>query len=149
MPFRSCIAAAVLMAACHAQAQDTQRLEACLAAFDDIIGSLPYSPRLSAGNCQYTDNSAEIEFFMHEVPVSDTRRLDYDSRYAAQKKALFVFFEQLFIRHGYQLLNTETDPDARQPYVQRAVFQRRNGDSVAYNATANVCRLSLKKAGRP
>lgn len=138
-----------MLAASQVQAQDAKNLEACLSAFDGIQWSLPYSPRLSAGNCHHQGNTADIEFFIHAVPGADAQGLDHDSRYAAEKKALFAFFEQLFRRHGYQLGNTETDSDARVPYVQRAVFQRSNGDVIEYMASSNVCRLMLKKAGRP
>ncbi len=149
MLFRNCIAAALLLAACHAQAQDAKRLEACLAAFDGISWSLPYAPRLSAGNCQHSNNSANIEFFMHEVPDADTYGLDYETRHAAEKKALFVFFQQLFRRHGYLLETAEADSDARIAYVQKATFQHSNGDVIEYRASSNICRLTLKKAGRP
>lgn len=139
----------MMVAAHQVQAQDAKSLEACLLAFDGIQWSLPYSPRLTAGNCHQQGNSADIEFFMHAVLEADARSLDYDNRYAAEKKALFAFFEQLFRRHGYELGTTETDGDARVPYVQRAVFQRSNGDAIEYLASSNVCRLKLKKAGRP
>ncbi|MDQ8036354.1 MAG: hypothetical protein REI12_02965 [Pedobacter sp.] len=150
MSIRNCIVAAIMVVAANqVHAQDAKSLEACLVAFDGIQWSLPYSPRLSAGNCHHEGNSADIEFFIHEVLDADARSLDYDSRYAADKKALFAFFEQLFRRHGYQLGTTETDDDARVPYVQRAAFQRSNGDVIEYMASSNVCRLKLKKAGRP
>lgn len=131
----------------HAQSKES--LQACLSAFDSVIWSLPYSPRLTAGNCHNNGSTADIEFFMHEVLEADARGLEYDNRYAAEKKAVFAFFEQLFRRHGYQLESTEADSDARVPYVKQAVFRRQNGDSVEYMASSNVCRLKLKKAGTP
>ncbi|MGH8492141.1 MAG: hypothetical protein ACRERR_03400 [Moraxellaceae bacterium] len=152
MPIRNRSAAifTLMMAACSsASAQNTQSLQKCLAAFDGIVWSLPYSPRLSAGNCHSSADSADIEFFMHDVLDADERGLDYEARYAAEKKAAFAFFEQLFQRHGYRLESTEVASDSSVPHVQQAVFQRSSGERIEYSAASNVCRLKLKKAGRP
>lgn len=150
MPFRNCIVAAIMLAAFSPlHAQNAKNLEACLAGFEGINWSLPYSPRLTAGNCHNKGNTADIEFFMHEVLDADARGLDYENRYAAEKKAVFAFFEQLFRRHGYQLDSTETDSDDRVPFVKQAVFRHPNGNIVDYMASSNVCRLTWKKAGTP
>lgn len=158
MPSRIMVAAgciAALLLAGTAAAQDAKSLQKCLDAFDGVIWRLPYSPRLSAGNCHVSAasagkvESADIEFFQHEVVEHDSYGLDYDTRYAADKKATFTFFEQLFRRYGYTLESSEAASGAV-PYVQSAVFRHAGGTRIEYaNTASNVYKLTLKKAGQP
>lgn len=142
--------AAIMLVACNPlHAQDAKSLGACLAAFDGIRWSLPYSPRLTAGNCSHDAAGARIEFFSHRVLDADEHGLDHDVRFADEKKAAFAHFETLFQRHHFQLASTTIASDTTAPYVQAARFVRHDAGSqselVYETVAANVYRLTLRR----
>ncbi len=154
MPIRTCARSGLLagiLLLCHtASAQDVTSLQKCLAAFDGIIWSLPYSPRLTAGNCSADGSGARIEFFSHRLLDADEHGLDHDVRFADEKKAAFAHFETLFGQHGYQLDQTVIATDSSAPYVQRARFVRAGSrgdlELVYETVAANAYRLTLQAA---